>query len=158
MALDFEATVGLALGKLDKIHDGVAGLSPAVPIRSAAGVANNPSALATQTLVIPVRPAAGRMWYVHRVVVLGADGHSSVAGAVADIYAGPAGNQTADPTSQLYSALTLPSIIEEGRFHNPVVFGESVYALLYNLPAQQQVQFAIGYYDYPAPSQLAMTA
>jgi hypothetical protein len=158
MALDLEASVSLGLGKLDDIHKGVSSLTQATPIRSAAGVANVPSALAAQTLVIPIRPAAGRMWYVHRVAILGADGHTSVASAVADIYAGPAGSLTPDATSQLYSGLTLPTIVEEGRYHNPVVFGECVYALLYNLPANQVVQFAIGWYDYPFKSVLAASA
>lgn len=131
---------------------------PVQPIRKNIGVANQPSAAATQTLVIPARPAAGRMWFVHRVVVLGTDGHTSVAGAVADIYTGPAGNITADPTSQIYSGLTLPTIIVEGRHHNPVMYGEQVYALLYGLPAQQVVQFAVGIDEYPAEAMLAMGA
>jgi hypothetical protein len=156
MALDFEATVSLGLGKLDAINDGIKALREDEAIHKSLGVSNTPSALTTQTLVIPQRPAAGKMWFVRRVVILGADGHTSVANAVADIYGGPAGNQTADPTSQIYAGLTLPTIIVEGRFHNPVVFGETVYALLYNLPAQQVVQFAIAVDEYQVKSVMAM--
>lgn len=156
MAFDIEASVGIALGKMDEIHKGIKEFHADNAIHKNLGVSNIPSALATQTLVIPQRPAAGKMWFVRRVAVLGADGHTSVASAVADIYAGPAGNQTADPTSQIYSGLTLPTIIVEGRYHNPVLFGETVYALLYNLPAQQVVQFTISVDEYKASSMLAM--
>lgn len=132
--------------------------SPVRPIRKNVGVANAPSTAATQTLVIPQAPASGRMWFIHRVVLLGTDGHTAVAGAVGDIYAGPAGNIVADPTSQLYSGLTLPTIIVEGRHHNPVLHGEQVYALLYSLPANQVVQFAVGIDEYPVEAMIAMGA
>lgn len=129
-------------------------LLPSLPLRKSFGTANNPSAAATQTLIIPQSPAAGRMWFVHRIVVLGADGHTAVANAVADVYAGP--GQEVDATAQIYSGLTLPSIVNEGRHHNPIMHGSQVYVICYNLPANQQVQFAIGIEDYPDYAQLAM--
>jgi hypothetical protein len=155
MALDLEASVSLGLGKLDDIHKGVTGLHEPKPLIKKAGTANNPSALTTQTLIIPQYPAAGRMWYVSRVVLLGADGHTPVATATGDVYAGPSPGLV-DAPSQMYSGLTIPTIIEEGRYHNPVLHGEVVYVILTNLPAQQQVQFAIGYYEYPVASVVAM--
>jgi hypothetical protein len=156
MALDLEASFGIAMGKLDTIHKALPKGEPK-PLVKRWGVANTPSALTAQTLIIPSSPAAGRMWFISRTAILGSDGHTSVAAAVADIYAGPGGVQnTADPTAQIYSGLTLPTIIEEGRFHNPVLHGELVYALLYALPAQQIVQFAVTVYDYAVADILAM--
>jgi hypothetical protein len=155
MAFDLEASVGIGIGKLDDIHKAVS-KREAKPLRKNVGVGNTPSALTTQTLVIPTFPASGRMWFVHRVVVLGADGHTSVPNAVADIYTGP--SIAADATSQIYSGLTLPTIIIEGRHHNPVLHGEQVYAIVYGLPSLQVVQFAIGYDDYPADAMIATSA
>lgn len=154
MALDIEATVSLGMGKLDDIHKGIDGLR-AKPLIKKAGTANSPSAATSQTLIIPQYPAAGRLWYVSRVVLIGADGHSAVPGAVADVYAGPSPGNT-DAPSQMYSGLFIPTIIEEGRFHNPVMHGEIVYVILTGLPAQQQVQFAIGYYEFPVQAVVAM--
>jgi hypothetical protein len=155
MAFDFEASVGIALGKMDEIHKGVTGLQGPKPLIKKAGVANNPSAATSQTLIIPQYPAAGRMWYISRTVLVGSDGHSPVTNAVADVYAGPSPGLL-DAPSQMYAGLTIPTIVEEGRFHNPVMHGEVVYVILTNLPVQQQVQFAIGYYEYPAEAVISM--
>ena len=154
MAFEFEETVKLGFGKLDDIKTSVDKLGESVHWLQSVGPANTPSAAGTQQLVIPLWPQMGRMWYIHRVVLLGADGHTAVAGALGDVYGGPAANLTADATSQFYSGLAIPSIVVEGRYHNPVQFGERVYVMLYNLPAQQQIQFAIGYEEYPAHTQL----
>jgi hypothetical protein len=140
----------------ENLEKGIKALSPPRPIRKNVGVANTPSALTTQTLIIPQSPASGRMWFIHRVAILGADGHTSVAGAVADIYTGP-NEALADATSEIYAGLTLPTIIVEGRHHNPVLHGELVYAIVYGLPAQQQVQFAVGIDEYPVDAMIAMT-
>jgi hypothetical protein len=123
------------------------------PLRKNLGVANVPSAATAQVLNLG-GPAAGRMWFVHRVAILGADGHTAVSGAIADIYTGT--SLLADASSEIYAGLPIPSIIIEGRHHNPVLFGEKLYVMLYTLPAQQIVQFSAGIEDYPAPDQLAM--
>lgn len=158
--MEFDVALETFLSTGKSINDNVGKLAKghARPIRSAVGASNIPSAATTQTIALPLKPASGRMWYIHRVVVLGADGHTAVPGAVCDVYAGPSGELLPDATSQLYSGLLVPSIVEEGRYHNPVVFGETVYAIFYSLPANQVLQFAVGYYDYPAPDQLAMSA
>jgi len=100
-------------------------------------------------------PAAGRMWFVHRVGILGADGHTAVAGAIADIYTGPA--LGTDATSEIYAGLSVPSIVVEGRHHNPVLYGDGLYVIVYNVPTNQLLQFTAGIEDYPAPDQLAMS-
>lgn len=125
------------------------------PLRKSIGVANTPVASTAAQLLDLGGPAAGRMWFVHRVGILGADGHTAVSGAIADIYTGPA--LTADATSQIYSGLPIPSIVVEGRHHNPVLYGDGLYVICYNLPANQQLQFTAGIEDYPAPDQLAMS-
>jgi len=155
--LEIDAAISLFATKADSIDKTCQSILKASvkPIRTVWGVSNTPSALTTQTLIGP-GPAAGRMWFVHRVVVLGADGHTAVSSALADVYAGP-GDGGVDATSQIYSGLTIPSIIEEGRYHNPVIYGERVYAIFYNLPANQLLQFAFGVYDFPAPAEMTMS-
>jgi len=150
---DIEVAFSTLNSNVGKTNDNLKKLERARPIATPWGVAG--TGTGTLTLVVPGRPQAGRMWYVHRVVVLGADGHTGVGGALCDVYAGP--SISADATSQMYSGLLVPTIVEEGRYHNPVQFGEQVYAIFYNLPANQQVQFAIAVYDYPYASQLATT-
>lgn len=123
------------------------------PLRKNLGVANVPSTATTQTLVLG-GPSSGRMWFVHRVGILGADGHTGAGGAVVDIYTGP--GQDADASAQIYSGLLIPTIIVEGRHHNPVLYGERLYMIAYSLPANQQLQFVAGIEDYPAETQLSM--
>lgn len=123
------------------------------PLRKNLGVANVPSAATTQTLVLG-GPSSGRMWFVHRVGILGTDGHTGVGGAVVDVYTGP--GQDADASAQIYSGLLIPTIIVEGRHHNPVLYGERLYMIAYSLPANQQLQFVAGIEDYPAETQLSM--
>jgi hypothetical protein len=133
----------------ERLEKGINKIGKVAPLLRNLGIANTPSALATQTLIIPQAPAAGRMWFVHRVGILGVDGHTAAVG-VADVYAGP--GQEAEATGQLYSGLAIPTIIVEGRFHNPVLSNEHVYVICYNLTAQQQLQFVIGVEEYPIDS------
>lgn len=125
-----------------------------VPLWKSLGVANVPTAATTTQLMVLGGPASGRMWFIHRVGILGGDNHTAVAGAVVEIYAGP--GQEADATALLYTGLSVPSLIVEGRNHNPVQYGERLYALIYNPPANQQFQFVAGIEDYPALSTTSM--
>jgi len=138
--------------KVGEVHKKVMGTSDPKPIRKNLGVSNTPSALTSQVLIVPAAPASGKVWFIHKVVILGADGHTAAAG-IADIYAGPA--DQFDAPSQIYSGLTLPTIIIEGRYHNPVLHGEQVYANVTGLTAQQVVQFAIGYDEFNVEEVLA---
>jgi hypothetical protein len=144
--MEIEALIDLWAGKQEETTKAVKGLHRHDPLWRNLGTGNTPSALATQTIIVPYRPAAGRMWFVHRAGILGADGHTAAAG-IADIYCGP--GQEADASAQIYSGLTIPSIIVEGRFHNPVLPNEQVYCICYNLAANQQLQFVIGVEEYP---------
>ena len=153
--MELDAAVALWAESSERVSKAVNGMVTANPIWKPLGVANTPSAATTQTLIIPQSPAAGRMWFIHRVNVLGADGHTAVAG-VADVYAGP--GQEADATAQLYSGLTIPSIVVEGMDTHPVMPNERVYAIFYNLAAQQQLQFAVAVEEYPYDARLASSA
>lgn len=149
--MEVEVALGLWAEHTDKVTSKLDKLSSVKPLWKPLGVANTPSALTTQTLVLPQSPAAGRMWFVHRVGVFGADGHTTITG-VADIYAGP--GQEVDPAAQLYSGLTIPTIIVEGMQTNPVLPNERLYAIFYNLAAQAQVQFTVLAEEYPMDAQM----
>lgn len=126
------------------------------PIHKPVGKSVNTGAAAPASLVIEIDtvPAAGRTWYISRFAILGTDGHTSVAGAVADVYAGP--GQEVDPQSQIYSGLTIPTIIEEGRFHNPMHQNDHIYAIVYGAPNNQQITIAALVNDYPTDAVEAM--
>lgn len=150
--MEIDAAISLWAEHTEKVNKKLDTLKPpAKPLWKPLGVANSPSTLSTQTLILPQGPAAGRMWFIHRVGVFGADGHTAAAGVV-DVYAGP--GQEADPAAQLYSGLTLPTIIVEGMQTNPVLPNERIYAIFYNLSANQQVQFAVLAEEYPMEAQM----
>jgi len=117
------------------------------------GAASPPSPL---SLIIPHFPATGRMWYVTRFAITGSDGHTAVSGAVADIYMGP-GQGNVDPLSQVYSGLVIPTIIEEGRYHNPMHSNGRVYAVIYNLPANQPITISVLAAEYPVAASESMS-
>jgi len=126
-----------------------------VPLWKNFGYSNVPVAAANTTQTITLGgPAAGRVWYVHRVAILGADGHTAVAGMIVDVYGGP--GEVADAPAQMYAGLAVPTIIVEGRFHNPLQYGDRLYAIGYNVPSNQTWSFSAGVEDYPAPSVMAM--
>lgn len=101
------------------------------------------------TLIIPDNPAPGKMWFVSKVGVFGTDGHTTVAG-IADIYGGP-GEEATFP-NQMYSGLSIPTIINEGRFHNPMQQNEQLYAMIYNSVNGQPYTFAAVVYEYNSPA------
>ena len=151
--MEIDAAISLWAEHTDKVTKKLDKLAPpAKPVWKPLIVANTPSTLLTQTLILPQSPAAGRMWFVHRIGVFGPDGHTAAAG-VADIYAGP--GQEVDPAAQLYSGLTIPTIIVEGMQTNPVLPNERLYAIFYNLTANQQLQFAVLAEEYPMDAQMA---
>lgn len=165
--LEFAAGIAADLGsRIKKMDQRLAKLAAeARPIRfryinSYPGAASPPSPV---TVVINEAPSPGHVWYVQRVGVFGSDGHTSVTGCIADVYGGPAeqanpyGGVSPDYTSQMYSGINVPTIIEEGRFHNPIEPNDQVYAQFYNVPANQQLVFAILVDDYHIWEQEAMS-
>lgn len=126
------------------------------PIHKPVGNTLTVPAVAPASIVVEINtvPAAGRTWYISRLAILGTDGHTAVAGAVADVYAGP--GQEVDPQSQIYSGLTIPTIIEEGRFHNPMHQNDHIYAIVYGAPANQVLTLVALVNDYPTEAVEAM--
>jgi len=153
-------------GKVDKMSSRLKMMGESRPIyfryiTSYPGAAAPPQPV---VLAIPEAPSPGHMWYVQRVGVFGSDGHTAVPGVLADIFTGPGEQGSVTPgqplhnyTDQIYTGLTVPSIVEEGRFHNPMEPNDQVYASVFGVPANQQIVLAILVADYRIDQQEAMT-
>ena len=135
-------------------------LKLAKPIRKVVGTATSGVAnSATVPLFIQINdaPAEGRIWFVTRVGIFGNDGHTVVTGATFEIYFGPAqevqGNTAVGVpiTPQLYqmeTGTTIPIIFRYGHFDHALRSMESIYAWLYAVPNNQQIQLVAEVNEY----------
>jgi hypothetical protein len=78
MAVDFEATVSLGMGKLEDIKSGVSDLRRPKPIHKAVfgSVQFGATPPAVAIIECAQRPQAGRIWNVFSTSIFGADGHT----------------------------------------------------------------------------------
>jgi hypothetical protein len=145
--------------KLDDMSSAIA-RPTSTPLVKPKVKAANFGAATTGQIVIDDDASPGWYWNVFRVGIFGNDGHTSVPGAIADVFiSGTAANVTGaiDFGGQIYSALPIPSIVEDNDGHNPVMQGERVYALVYNVPANQNLVLAVAVYERPIVGNLAMS-
>lgn len=150
--MEFDAAISLfadASEKLGKSAESITGRR-VKPVHKSLGCSypgETPAPVTAVQMIVPQTPAVGRVWVVHTIGIFGTDPHTAVPDCIADVYAGP--GQEVDFPSVIYSNLSVPTVINEGHWHNPVHAQEQVYALVYDVPAAQQLVFCIGVTEWP---------
>ena len=147
MSAELDFDFKLAFGELNKRIDTFLSTykNPVHKQIGASGTSTGPGNV--MTLIANDNPSAGKAWFVARFFIRGTDGHTAVGGAIADVYAGPGEEDNA--LAQIYSGISIPFLAEEGRFHNPMHQNDQLYALIYNVPAAQNITMAATVWEYP---------
>jgi hypothetical protein len=163
MELDLSLDAFVDLGnKVDQIHKSMPRFAKVIHRQIGNSFVSNAAATSPQILEINQRPAPGYMWYVLKVGIFGTDGHTVVSTALADIYAGPlldllSGVPFTDFSSQILSGVAIPSITTWGHKSVPMHQNESIYALLYSLPASQPVELVATIAEWPVAAEEALS-
>lgn len=108
----------------------------------------------------PMMPAVGRVWNVLMVALYSADGHTSLANAVADVYASASGIEDPDFSAQILSGINtfVPSV---NYFPQRAVWihsNEKLLAWVYGFASSAPVQIIARIAEYPVEAVEALSA
>lgn len=149
MSIDIGAEFMIDLGrKVDQVHRKVH--QRPRPIRKPIGNSNTgtaPLVITANTEEVP----PGRMYNLLSVNLYGADGHTTLASAVADLYRASSGVQLPDFSAQIASGLTVP-VIPALNYSKEVIWiepGENLIAIVYGFAGSQQITMVAQIADYP---------
>ncbi len=153
--MEIDALVGAHVDlskRIDGMNDTLQrkSLLPTMPIHKPQFNIGISTGAPSMLIVCTDNPSPGRVWTILRASLFGSDGHTALAGVVADVYAGP--GQEADPTAQFLTGVAVPSINIIGHRNVWVHQNENIYALVYGVAALQAVTFVCHIEDWPVDS------
>lgn len=124
-------------------------------IRTVQGTLTIPTGATTGTVVTNERPSPGRLWNILKVVILGTDGHTALAGVIVDVYASAMADQSVAVIDNLIlsgGTGNVPSVTTYSRNVEWCMPGEQVFGQIYGATAGQQISLMcrVAEYNYSA--------
>lgn len=132
--------------KLDKLHGAITKPHFEKPVFRPLGTSATGAATLTveQQNTVP----AGRIYNLLQLNLFGADGHTALASAVADIYVASSGTELPDFSAQIFSGLAVPSMQTLSKEVIWIQPGERLVAMVYGFAAQASVTMVARVADY----------